>query len=95
MTSYASNELVSSSEFAKRFGMYLSQIQHHSVEKLAILKNNRVEAVLVSKEEFEKMQEALKRVEAGEIAASIKNALDDVRSGRTYPIAELWSELDD
>lgn len=41
------------------------------------------------------MQEALKRVEAGEIAASIENALNEVAKGRTYPIEELWSRLDD
>ena len=58
MTAYASNELISSSEFAKKFGTYLSQVQTHAVEKIAILKNNNIEAVLVAKDEYEMMQEA-------------------------------------
>lgn len=58
MVTYGSNELIPSSEFAKKFGSYLSQIKDHSVEKLAILKNNKVEAVLISKNEYEAMKEA-------------------------------------
>ena len=59
MVSYATNELIPSSEFAKKFGSYLSQIKDNSVDKLAVLKNNRVEAVLISKDEYERMKEAL------------------------------------
>ena len=62
MVSYATNELISSSDFAKKFGTYLSQIKDDSVEKLAILKNNKVEAVLISKDEYESMKEALDKV---------------------------------
>ena len=42
MVSYATNELIPSSDFAKKFGSYLGQIREHTVEKLAILKNNKV-----------------------------------------------------
>lgn len=94
MVSYAANELIPSSDFAKKFGSYLGQIREHTVEKLAILKNNKVEAVLVSKDEYEKMLEALKSVEANEMIKSIYAGLEDVKSGRVQPIEKLWSELD-
>lgn len=94
MVSYATNELIPSSDFAKKFGSYLGQIREHTVEKLAILKNNKVEAVLVSKDEYEKMLEALKSVEANEMIKSIHVGLEDVKSGRVQPIEKLWSELD-
>ena len=58
MVSYLSNELIPSSEFAKKFGSYLLQIKDGSAEKLAILKNNKVEAVLISKDQYEVMKEA-------------------------------------
>jgi PHD/YefM family antitoxin component YafN of YafNO toxin-antitoxin module len=92
--SYATNELIPSSDFAKKFGSYLGQIREHTVEKLAILKNNKVEAVLVSKDKYEKMLEALKSVEANEMIKSIHAGLEDVKSGRVQPIEKLWSELD-
>ena len=72
MTSYASNELIPSSEFAKRFGSYLAQITSRSIDKLAILKNNRVEAVIVSKDDYERMNKALEYVENQEIARLIR-----------------------
>jgi len=72
MTAYAANELIPSSEFAKRFGTYLSQITTNSIDKLAILKNNKVEAVLVSKDDYERMSEALEYLDNQEILAIIK-----------------------
>lgn len=58
MVTYASNELIPSSEFAKKFGSYLAQIKSGSVEKIAILKNNNIEAVMVSKEYYEELKKA-------------------------------------
>lgn len=93
MVTYGTNELIPSSEFAKKFGTYLTQIRTNSVEKLAILKNNRVEAVVISKDEYESMKEALKQVEAKEILTSIKKGLKDVKEGKTNSIDTLWDEL--
>lgn len=95
MVTYGANELISSSELAKKFGSYLSQISKHSVEKLAILKNNKVEAIMISKDEYEAMCEALKHVEAQQLLASIDKGLDDVKHGRTHSIDTLWNALDD
>jgi len=72
MVAYASNELISSSDFAKKFGSYLSQIQQNLVDKIAILKNNNIEAVLVSKNEYELMKKALEIQEQQEIFNIIK-----------------------
>lgn len=95
MVTYGTNELISSSELAKKFGSYLSLIKENSIEKLAILKNNKVEAVIISKDEYESMKEALKEIEAKKILSSIQSGLDDVKNHRTRPINELWNELDD
>ncbi len=67
MITYASNELIPSSEFAKKFGSYLAQIKESTLEKIAVLKNNKVEAVLVSKDDYERMSEALELLEHQEI----------------------------
>jgi len=67
MITYATNELIPSSEFAKKFGSYLSQIKESTIDKIAVLKNNKVEAVLVSKDDYERMSEALEILEHQEI----------------------------
>ncbi len=95
MVSYSTNELIPSSDFAKKFGSYLSQIKNNTVEKLAILKNNKVEAVLVSKDEYEVMSEALKKVESQEFLTSVDTGLQDIKKGNTHAIDKLWDQLDD
>ena len=72
MVAYSTNELIPSSEFAKKFGSYLAQIKDNTVSKLAILKNNKVEAVLISKDEYEYMTNALEYLEHQEIYNKIK-----------------------
>jgi len=44
MVAHVTHELVSSSELAKKFGVYLAKLSSNTVDKLAILKNNKVEA---------------------------------------------------
>ncbi|MDQ1339424.1 MAG: hypothetical protein QG567_576 [Campylobacterota bacterium] len=55
---------------------------------------NKAETVLTSKDEHEKMTEALKIVEANEMIESIQVGLEDVKLGKVQPIEKLWSELD-
>lgn len=93
MIAYTTNELVPSSELSKKFGAYLKKIKDKRVEKIAILKNNKIEAVILSKDEYEKMRERLKEIEAKEILSSIENGLKDVKDGKTHSIDTLWDEI--
>ncbi len=83
MVTYASNELIPSSEFAKKFGSYLSQIKETTIDKIAVLKNNKIEAVLVSKDDYERMIETLELIEHKEIYEIIQ--------ARTYQESETIS----
>ena len=98
MIAYENDELIPSSEFAKKFGSYLAQVKSNTVEKLAVLKNNRIEAVLVSKDEYEKMKNALAFQEFSELKTRIIRSLDElelIKSGKkkAYKIETLWDEL--
>ncbi|PHS34548.1 MAG: hypothetical protein COA92_01245 [Sulfurovum sp.] len=98
MVAYKNDELIPSSEFAKKFGTYLAQIKDHTVDKLAVLKNNRIEAVLVSKEEYEDMRDAVAFREFQELKTRITDSLDElelIKAGKkkAYPIDTLWDEL--
>ena len=75
MVTYATNELIPSSQFAKQFGSYLAQIKNSAVDKFAILKNNRVEAVLVSKDEYERMSLALEEIENQAMIKTVEERL--------------------
>jgi len=98
VVAYKNDELIPSSEFAKKFGTYLAQIKDHTVDKLAVLKNNRIEAVLVSKEEYEDMRDAVAFREFQELKTRITDSLDElelIKAGKkkAYPIDTLWDEL--
>ena len=95
MIAYKSDELVSSSDFAKKFGAYLAQIKEQTVDKFAILKNNKVEAVLVSQNDYELMYAAWKKAEEQVFIDSLKQGLEDVKQGKTNKIETLWDALDD
>lgn len=63
MVAYENDELIPSSEFAKKFGTYLEKIKSGNVEKLAILKNNRIEAVMLSKNNYEELKNAYDEIQ--------------------------------
>jgi PHD/YefM family antitoxin component YafN of YafNO toxin-antitoxin module len=72
MVAYKSNELISSSDLAKKFGKVLGMITQHSVEKIGVLKNNKLEAVVISTEEYERLKELEELVEHQQIFMQIK-----------------------
>jgi hypothetical protein len=57
MTSYARDEMVSVTDIVKGFKANLEKVTEHAVEKLAIMRNNKPEAVIVPVDEYEKMKE--------------------------------------
>jgi PHD/YefM family antitoxin component YafN of YafNO toxin-antitoxin module len=98
MIAYENNELIPSSEFAKKFGSYLAQIKSNTVKKLAVLKNNRIEAVLVSKDEYEKMKKALEYQEFAHLTRQITESLDElelIKRGeqKAHKIDTLWDSI--
>jgi len=54
--SYTTEELIPSTEFAKSFGGFISRIINGNVEKLAVVKNNKPEAVVISIAEYERIK---------------------------------------
>ena len=67
MTSYAREEIMSSSEVVRNFGSVLASISGHKRDKVAIIRNNRMEAVLVPIDEYERMQEICEVAEQFEL----------------------------
>ena len=63
MSSYAVEELVSSSNLVKNFSSYVSKVKNHEVEKIWILKNNKLDAVLISPQQYEMFEEMMEHFE--------------------------------
>jgi hypothetical protein len=56
MTHYAREEIMSSSELVRNFGSVLNSVVQHRREKVAIIRNNRLEAVLVAADVYERLE---------------------------------------
>jgi len=76
MVAYTQNELVSATEISKQFGEYISKVKNGMVDKIGILKNNKLNAIILSVEEYERMSEAMELLEDMSIYEEIHERLN-------------------
>ncbi len=67
MVAYKREEIISASDMARSFSNTLNKIIDKTQDKLAISKNNKLKAVILDIEEYEKLQEAYDLLEQKEI----------------------------
>ena len=83
MVSYTQNELLSITDFTKSISKILTDVKERSLDKVGILKNNRLEAVVISTQEYEKLKkleeylELLEHKEIFEVVEQRKNESKD------------------
>ena len=75
MVAYTQNELVSATELSKQFGEYIAKVKNGLVDKIGVLKNNKLNAVILSVEEYEKMSEAMEMLEDMTIYEDIRERM--------------------
>jgi len=90
MVKYAQNELFSITDFTKQIGSAVSNIKKHSIEKIGILKNNKLEAVVISTDEYERLKALEEEVELSE-HTQIYNIL---KQRENTPLSEYVSSED-
>ena len=77
MVAYKRDEIVSASEMARGFSNILNSIIDKSKDRLAISKNNKLEAVILDIEEYEKLQNAYDLLEQKEIEMMLLNRTNE------------------
>lgn len=87
MVKYAQNELFSITDFTKQIGSIVGSVKEHTLDKIGILKNNRLEAVLISTDEYER----LKALEESVALAEHHNIYDAVQKRKDVPLSEYVS----
>ena len=58
MASYTKDEIFTATYVARNFSSVLKNINDESVKKIAIVKNNKFEAIMLSVKEYEKLEKA-------------------------------------
>ena len=77
MVAYRRDEIVSATELARNLSSTLASLLDKRKEKIAIAKNNRLEAVILDIEEYERLKEAaelLEHIEIGKIVEARKDS---------------------
>lgn len=90
MVKYAKNELFSITDFTKQIGSIVNSIKEHSFEKIGILKNNKLEAVVISTDEYER----LKAFEEESILAEHTQIYNILQDRKDTPLSQYVSMED-
>jgi len=94
MVTYAKDEMVGVTELGKSLGAYLDKVTSHTMNKLAIIRRNKPEAVIVSIEDYEHMKAAAEYLEDLEIYETIKTrVLDRKEEAHMLSTQELKQNL--
>ena len=72
MVAFTRNEIVSSSQFVRGFAGFLQRMTKSNDEKIAIVKNNQMQAVLIPIDEYEKLKSIEELAEYKEIYKTIQ-----------------------
>ncbi|NCO00708.1 MAG: type II toxin-antitoxin system Phd/YefM family antitoxin [Epsilonproteobacteria bacterium] len=67
MIAYSRDEIISASDVARNFSSVLKDIVSHTKERIAISKNNKLEAIVLPIDEYERLKEAYDLMEHTQI----------------------------
>ena len=96
MVTYKKEELVGITELGKALGSYLDKITSHSFEKLAVIRRNKPEAVIVPIEEYERLKHSADLLEELEIAQIVQErVVNKTKPLKSYSIEEMKAQLRD
>ena len=71
MVTFARNEIVSSSQFVRSFATFLQRMTKSNGEKIVVVKNNQMQAVMIPIDEYERLKSLDEENERKEIFHTI------------------------
>ncbi|MGJ0298858.1 type II toxin-antitoxin system Phd/YefM family antitoxin [Aliarcobacter cryaerophilus] len=89
MVAYKRDEIVSVSDISRSFSTILNSIVDKSKEKFAISKNNKLEAVILDIEEYERLKNAYDILEQKEIETLLNSRTKDEKEASHSKIISL------
>ncbi len=79
MVTYAKEELVGITEFGKSLGKYLDKVTSSTLGRLAIVRRNRPEAIIIPIQEYENLQKVYDMLEQKDIEQILSSRTDEER----------------
>lgn len=72
MTTYTKDEIISSSIVSRNFGDILNRLNNREIEKVAVIRNNKIEAVILPVKIYEIFRETIELKEHIELYNTIR-----------------------
>jgi PHD/YefM family antitoxin component YafN of YafNO toxin-antitoxin module len=72
MTTFTKDEIVPSTKVSRNLSSLLNKLKNHQLEKIAVIRNNEMEAILIPIQEYELMQSLLEQDEYKTLYSLIK-----------------------
>ncbi len=95
MVTYSRDEIISASEIARSFSSVLKDFMNNTKERLAISKNNKLEAVVLPIDEYERLREAYELVEHMEIYRIVQSRKNSKTISLEESAKKYGIDLDD
>lgn len=95
MQAYKRDEMISVTDLLKGFKMTLEKLTSHQLDKVAVMKNNKPEAVIITVDEYERLQSKhyWNRLDEATYLAKAYESLTDSYS-KAISVEELEKNLD-
>lgn len=87
---FATDELISSTKLVRNFSSVLWKMKNHSISKVWVLKNNELEAVMMSREAYDELMDYIENLE--DIALVEERMRND--DWTRYTLEEIAKECD-
>lgn len=72
MITFTKDEIIPSTKISRNLGAILNKLKRNQLDKIVIMRNNEMEAIILSYEEYEIMKDIIEKKEYNEIYKTIK-----------------------
>ena len=93
MVAYTKEEMIGITELSRSLNGFVEKVANHTMEKIAVMKNNQPKAVMVPVSEYERMKAIADMVEYHAIADIIDERMPGGKIGKTITHEELLERL--
>ena len=80
MVQYAQNELLSITDFTQKIATIIKDVKNEAISKIGVLKNNKLEAVLISTSEYERLKQyetMIEELEDEELSSLVEKRISE------------------
>lgn len=84
MVTFTRNEIVSSSQFVRGFAGFLQRMTKSNDEKIVVIKNNKMQAVMIPIDEYERLKSLEQSLEQ-------KSIYETIQTRKDTPVSEYVS----